>query len=124
MQHYLVAMNTSDGVKMLNMTRYLTQHATAGTLYGHIWDVKRGDSWSFLRNILLDNVVGDFKTYGGMIDANDVCADLVSFGRALVPGFSLSREFRFWLAAHWISKRDSLWFSCSGSRWFQIRESR
>ena len=95
LQHYLVAMNNSDPIPMLNVAEYLKKFMSADRLYDHIWKDEGGDSFHFLKSILKTRPRPG--TTNTLVDRTLVTADLVSlmlkYGPALVSGFAVSQDF-------------------------------
>lgn len=90
LQHYLVAMHSTDRVPMLDMGFYLKRHMSAESLEDRIWRGRGGDSEAFLRQILLKQPAPNLLTRRG---SDEMESYLKSFGPALISRFSVEEAF-------------------------------
>ncbi|KAI3641110.1 hypothetical protein MIR68_000840 [Amoeboaphelidium protococcarum] len=96
MQHYLVALQSSERVEMLDMATYMKKYMSAEDLQQRIWQDQGGSSVAFLRHILSPPVpklhprdaVDEMESY------------LRSFGPGLVSCFQVDYEFESQLSEH------------------------
>ena len=94
-QHYLVAMNNSEEVPMLDMAEYLKKYMPGDSLYQHIWDNKGGDSLDFFKNILKERPDSEnIVTLSNRVLAETEMDKLLkSYGPGLVSGFRVAKAF-------------------------------
>lgn len=88
LQHYLVAMNTSELVPMLDMADYLKKHMPADALQKRIWNDEGGNSVSFLKGILESD-----PELLHCLGRQNLEPCIKEFGPALLSSFDVEHDF-------------------------------
>ena len=104
MQHYLVAMNRSDDVPMLNLAEFLKKHMSSSSLWGHILRNDGGESLPFLQSIIAspirsENIISVLATH--LPAQENYLAELLHlYGPGLVSGFLVRKSFDSSISKH------------------------
>jgi hypothetical protein len=91
MQHYLVRMNSTEQVMMLDMGIYLRHYMGDTALYKHIWEDAGGDSTEFLKHILVQEPKAVLSTLGS--SGVEWPAAMKQHGALLVSGAHVEDTF-------------------------------
>jgi hypothetical protein len=91
LQHYLVRMNSTEQVMMLDMGIYLRQYMGDTALYKHIWEDAGGDSVEFLKHILVQDSQPEISTPDS--DGSTWLTSLKEHGPLLVSGAEIEDVF-------------------------------
>ena len=95
LQHYLVAMNNTDPIPMLNMAEYVKKYLPTNRIYELIWNNEGSDSLGFLKDISVTDLDPDMFVSivnEGLCDP-DLATPLKSYGPALLAGFCVTKDF-------------------------------
>jgi hypothetical protein len=90
LQHYLVAMNSSNPIPMLDMSEYMRQYLPTNALERYIWKYEGGDSREFLLEILHSANETRFISCSGELDLPHY---LHLYGPGLIQGFKVDETF-------------------------------
>ena len=92
LQHYLVAMFSSETVPMLDMAIYLKKHISAEGLERRIWRNEGGSSLAFLEQILIQDPASNFLPCPWDDEAK-IESCLKKYGPALISCFKVEDAF-------------------------------
>jgi len=88
LQHYLVAMNNTESIPMLDMADYFRKWVSTKDLRRHIWEFEGGSSKEFLK--LICDIQPNLKT----TKPSEYLQYMQKYGPALVSNFGVTEEFK------------------------------